>query len=1270
MARHIQHRYTTNTEHTFNSDELLIGEIGINAGKGTLSIIDDKNNTHNIISEVDGQNHIIHSTEEPSEEYRDNYLWLHDTGDNVITDESIVDIRTMLKAICELTRAVNRHERAFSNVMNCGTVTENNTRTTLMKSAVPEAPEGYFDGTTPILISEYDGEKNISTVTNHFLSTNLSYGVELDTQGWLDYLIPPDSNNPYLWNYRTIIYDNETIEQTEPELILKYSSARIIIDLINYYALSDSSSTYPEKDNDTYSENIPVLTNELPYLWNYVKPEYLVDEETDKPEYEDYTGANVKHLVIKSSQTEQEIRDNFENILNNELIWCEGNNGLYIKSKNKLVKINGTSSINPDDDDDNDDIMTGITFLEDGVGAIDFISTNGTKYTMKVNDNGKLSVYNDELNHPIEKPSGNASGNEGDEVNGLFLQKLYINSVYCSGDLDSNGNEINEHSINPCSHNFVELSNLTQNDINLNGLSLQYATNGTNWKVLPLWGKIKAGSTFLIRGAQCSIMNLNTTVIKVNDYDMEWRDTDGSLIKFSNKGAKFYLRYGTEPCDVNNPYLYNSTTPAETKLKYGYIDLVGFDNGSGNNPGGYENTAYTPFNSTYLLRKYYSMDNVSQATKAIDKRNNKNDWYYINLNRNDIIPNIEAYTPRASSYGKNIFYDKTPLKENKPTIATISFGIQATDNGNGATRCFNWVSKGYYNEYLWYRQKGESNWIRIESFNGSTDDINKYYNRITQEATNGQVFTSHKVIVKNLPGVPENYSGDISECSGVTYEYTCGKSLDDENPDMDGCIDIREFIVRHDDYVNKGFSFIQITDQQGFNWDEYQVWYYSAKYISENHNDTHFLINTGDMTQNGNRLNEWFDYFNGKSPLNNLEEMATIGNNDLCPKIVYQLGDGGDASKINFANINFFFTFEIDSNNPPIFADGDLSLGYIPSLYSFNYGNVHFICLNSEISERTETDIIGVVNNKGIVYNKIKTWCENDIANNSGNWNIAYCHEMPFTIITNSVMSDFYDPQKNDGKEVPSNNIRGGSRINMTTKANDRYWFSRFCQENNIRLVMGGHKHTQAISWPIKENYTDNEGTLSFNSMKPIIQVTANDLTESFNGSTKLIQIVDESDLNGQKFPNKWFNESSQNNNEATRNDINDEFETRCHYCTFELVENITAPIYSMSQATGYKHTSNKELPGTNIPWCRYYYPNNNGKVNNEQRYPFYSIYNITSDQITIDVKRVKEVLVGGKFNINEQGENIKNGKFIVTTDNGLSSSNDYTNNKKVTINK
>jgi hypothetical protein len=358
--------------------------------------------------------------------------------------------------------------------------------------------------------------------------------------------------------------------------------------------------------------------------------------------------------------------------------------------------------------------------------------------------------------------------------------------------------------------------------------------------------------------------------------------------------------------------------------------------------------------------------------------------------------------------------------------------------------------------------------------------------------------------------------------------------------------------------------------------------------------------------------------------------MATIGNNDLCPKTFYELGNGSaDSSKINFASIAFFYTFEIDRNNPPIFEDGESAYGYIPSIYSFNYGNAHFMCLNSEISEKTVKNVIGVNKDNSLLYKAIEEWCKNDLdLNSTAIWKIAYCHEMPFTIITNALKTEFFDKSKSNRENRGVE--RGGSRINVSQSPIQKYWFSKFCQDNDIRLVMGGHKHTQCITWPLKEGEI---------SMRPTIQITENELLSIYN-TNKLRTINDpNSDLNGCSYPTTWFN--SENCTEA---DLKSEYlNYYCHFCTFESVEYITAPVYSMSQATGYKHTSNKELPASIIPWCRHYYPNNNNKANDSQKHPFYSIYTVKNDKITIDVKRVEEILVKGSFNINEQGEAIKN---------------------------
>lgn len=897
--------------------------------------------------------------------------------------------------------------------------------------------------------------------------------------------------------------------------------------------------------------------------------------------------------------TMKEIQDNFKNFVDYELILATDRKALYTKINGEPVNLTGSSGGGGGGGSLDYEAL-------DKLDSIGFVSPSGQVYRVKVNNNGQLIVYKKELDVPQAEPTGGQT----DAATGwvyvttLFLEKLYINSLYCGG-LTSD-----EYSYNPCSHNFVELSNLTNNDISLNGLSLQYGTEGGNWEVLPLWGEIKKGSTFLIRGAQCSVMDVNTTRIKVKTFDMEWYASDGNLIKFDNRKAKFFLTWGTDPSSVANPYN-NTTTPI--RISKGYIDLVGLqviNAGDADKVDAFEAAPYGYLNSKYLFTKYYQMDGVKQATKALSARNNSTLMYFVDLTQN-IVPRIESYTPRASFEGKGLFFNKTLLDPDNANKVTMTLGRKG--NAPNATRCFNWVSVGYYDEYLQWNKVGDSTSLGlVESFKKETG-VRKYYNRIRGITTDGTPFTTHKVILKNL--------------SAGEYEF---KILRNDNLMMKIISDTYNFIVlNEDDDLARNFMFIQTSDQQGFNWDEYQMWKIASKEIETVYAASlktgfcAFMINTGDMTQNGNRINEWLDYEEGRQNINMLPEMVTVGNNDLTPANVYLLGDGGDNSKINPTNISFFYCYEMDEDNPPIFTIEGKEV-FVECLYSFDYGGCHFLCVNSEISSNTEQMVYGL-QTTGVVYDQIKLWCERDAAKSTAKVKIAYCHEMPFTIITQDLINSFYW----DGIEYPAVE-RSGSRLNFNVSKANAYWFSKFLQTHNYRACLGGHKHTYTCSYPLLENPAS--------SMKPIIQVNAFLLNERF-GSAALYEETTGL-LKGQKFPERWKNDSN--------------YDMVKHLCTFELVDKITAPTYIMCQATGYKHTSNKELPSPNIPWLRYFFPASitiksrtdiTAKVNAGQRYPFYIEHTIRPEiadgtvKLSSIVKKVSGAFDNaGKYNVNIQG--------------------------------
>lgn len=965
---------------------------------------------------------------------------------------------------------------------------------------------------------------------------------------------------------------------------------------------------------------------------------------------------NVPAVCIKMGTAAEfqnpEIR---KNLVPGELVWVSDSSaGLYIINSKReatsavkgVIGGGGTGSG---------------SVSQDQLASLPFIGFSGGK-KMKITESGMILVSDD-----FENPK--PSTLEANPSNGkIYYQKLYINAVYCSG------RTADEHSYLPCSHNFVELSNLTKSDINLSGMYLMYSIGGTSWQSLPLTGTIKAKSTYLVRGAQCSVLDVNTTRIKVKTYDQIWTDpTDldpvtgkARPIKFDSGRAKFFLKVG-EVTPENEAYVKCpfQDSGGTVTLWPGYIDLVGFEKpgASGNERiDGYERNPAQILSNQRILVKYFSMDPVRQATKSITNRNNSKDWYFVDLGKS-LIPDVESYTPKASWEGKTIFFNKSKFLPVRPNVINVTLGRQATDSGSGATRCFNWISVGYYDEYLWYRQVGTTSWTGpLKSFDAAElSDVEKpFYSRVRMEATDGTPFTSHKLIIRGIPGSSE----------GIEYEYIIGR-LEPGQTDPEK-IGYRSEPRRFKVYTSSGtFDFTHVTDQQGFNWDEYQVWAKAAEYIGSEVPKTghlhHFTLNTGDYTQNGNRMSEWIDYFDARDKgLSDLAEMCCIGNNDLCPKDIYNLGEGEDSDKISSTNMSFFFCYEIDTS---IDASGK---DYVPimrglpkyqsttgetvdvpilSLYSFDYGNVHFLSVNTEITNITESDVYGV--EKGSVYPKIKEWCERDIAKAkaSGNtqWIIAYNHEMPFTILTKEYLNKVYWKGKRD-----NNQNRGGSHINYECPKEFEYWFSEFAQNQGISLILGGHKHTFSHSWPLKENIVyEPDGTRKVYSNNPIIQVTLDELKSNFGvpaDATKenaLYRWGDYNTTDDQELANFWYP------NSPDWKSMSDDKRALRNYCCFELYTGEggqkRAPVYVMNQATSAKHTSNKELPSPGIPWLHHYFPAKlaapddkskpGAKVNGGQRYPFYITWRVTPDAITGKVWKIENIMTStGAFSINALG--------------------------------
>lgn len=283
------------------------------------------------------------------------------------------------------------------------------------------------------------------------------------------------------------------------------------------------------------------------------------------------------------------------------------------------------------------------------------------------------------------------------------------------------------------------------------------------------------------------------------------------------------------------------------------------------------------------------------------------------------------------------------------------------------------------------------------------------------------------------------------------------------------------------------------------------------------------------------------------------------------------------------------------------------------------------------------------------------------------------CHEIPFTVITQASLSNSDDNTMGYTRNYPNGSSSLlGSHMNQLDATENRgtYWASRLLEHFGCKLCIGGHKHTYALSYPIKENYQwkDSNGNeySSLDNRKPMLetledecgttpvnaiswdiktQYDANDnpynVSSGLSGeirisSTKLPYIPN--DLFSMIGANRFYNEKGEANTYYYRCCTPIDTSTNTKYDGFVN--------YSMCQATGYKLKSNKELPcafqvfSKLIPMTTNEVSVGSGgtltfkdTVNGNQLYPMFSVLEFENDKNgAVNAINVKMCRVAGIF--------------------------------------
>ena len=1011
------------------------------------------------------------------------------------------------------------------------------------------------------------------------------------------------------------------------------------------------------------------------------------------PTDEDYK-YKVAHLTIRSVSTKS-VLDSIKNQLpENELIFVVNERKLYVKYDNNLISIGGSSSpieegmtkeelfkelinmglVKNSGTEQNPvyeiNDFTGITFINEDTGKIFKIDvdSNGNIRSNLVPDkvtllDNRIKQSQVELKQNVRGFIGQLGMAEGIKQRipltisgdaGLFADRIKIGAFYAP---------FKDAKVHGCNRAYIELENTSDKNVQLQGCYLHVTRpNADNQQVvyhLPLTGVLKAGSTYLVVGKEYAPIDDANVFIKVKSFDQEWF-IDKELIDLSidpstQLGYGIALTYGNENLQatdhlykVSDSTLLNQIDSSLTKTNFpkvydpSFIDAVYYYKGVLTaSTQGYWASLVINIKPNTLYKNMFELDPAKQAFQSCNKKDssrarweNLNDVWVMDLSQPTIkfkhsntIYKLEKFSPKASFESKNVSTDKSKLDTTKPNMVTCSFGINIH-----TTRCFNWISVGNFNEYVYIRRQGTEEWYKFESYKESTDTLSdsyprrKVYKNTTKAAIynriigrfpgDGTFYTAHKCVIELTSEAPKQPE---------VWEYKVGRE--------DSMSDIQTFTLYPTTYKPRIYH---ITDQQGFHWIEYQVWaaaanklYDKIKEDQKTSNIIPILINTGDMTQNGTRINEWYDYYQAGSILfKELEQMNVVGNNDLCGTNIEELGTGDDNGKSNSFYFHVFYCYDIvDDEFVPI-----VNNKYIPSLYYFESDQFRFIMINSEITYINCQNWFNLTKDDAIVNIYTGFTLDTDqVYDNSfksiyqmvyhmldtTKQCIAACHEMPYTVITNSSIAN---GQEGYSRSVgPGGGALIGSHCNQLTNSETGkglYWLSRLLEFKHVKLCIGGHKHTYACTYPVREYFLFGENK---NSKDNYSEYTMTATLENDN----VTWIQDSKHLT--KFPL------------TKRTDVGEP--TGSIFFPYTAVPDLKGGVtYFMCQATGYKLTSNKELPSANQKFSLVV-PNTTVKdgkdtASSEQKYPMFGI--ISLDNTKYDIKLVRIANIFKDFNFTQ----------------------------------
>ncbi len=330
--------------------------------------------------------------------------------------------------------------------------------------------------------------------------------------------------------------------------------------------------------------------------------------------------------------------------------------------------------------------------------------------------------------------------------------------------------------------------------------------------------------------------------------------------------------------------------------------------------------------------------------------------------------------------------------QNSKQASTVPFSLSTTFRGDPSTsRAFTWHSNSESQDAVLQVIKGTEN----VSFEG--EEVQSFPAEATQ---------------LTLPEGAYNgvYKAEATGLEpGTAYTYRVGNGIDDSWSEPAVFTTAKQ--------KTDTFTFINVTDSQGITEQDFALWGNTLDKAFATFPAAEFIVHNGDLTENPEDEQAWKAFFGKTHWLATYPLMPVTGNHDEVDN-----------------NADFFTShFNLPTNG---------SESTIPGTnYSFDYGPVHFVFLNTESKKKKQA-----------------AWLEKDLQANEQKWVIAAIHRPAYG---------------GDQKE---------SVLEHLVPIFDEF---------EVDLVLQGHNHEYSRSYPLR----DGEKTSSGGT----IYVTINTAGQKFN---------------------------------------------------------------------------------------------------------------------------------------------------------------------------